>query len=79
MRDEWHGGVLHRYWLEQRPASRDLELEAKNLHAWPGIPIVTIGAGDRMVLHKKDEWVDTNQLLETAGIFAVSILESLTS
>jgi len=44
------------------------------IHAWAGIPIVTTGAGDRMVPHQKDEWVDTHQLVETAKIFAASIL-----
>lgn len=47
------------------------------INAWGRIPIVTIGAGDRMVPHQKDEWVDTNQLVEAARIFAVSILEFL--
>jgi succinyl-diaminopimelate desuccinylase len=47
------------------------------INAWAKIPIVTIGAGDRMVPHQKDEWVDTHQLLETAKIYAVSILEYL--
>jgi succinyl-diaminopimelate desuccinylase len=49
------------------------------INAWAKIPIVTIGAGDRMVPHQKDEWVDINQLVETAKIFAVSILEYLKS
>ena len=44
------------------------------LHAWAGIPIVTTGAGDRMVPHQKDEWVDIDQLVETARIYAASIL-----
>ena len=44
------------------------------LHAWAGIPIVTTGAGDRMVPHQKDEWVDIHQLVETTRIFAASIL-----
>jgi succinyl-diaminopimelate desuccinylase len=44
------------------------------LHAWAGIPIVTTGAGDRMVPHQKDEWVDIHQLVETARVFAASIL-----
>jgi succinyl-diaminopimelate desuccinylase len=47
------------------------------IHAWAKVPIITTGAGDRMVPHQKDEWIDTNQLLETVKIFAVSILEFL--
>ncbi len=47
------------------------------INAWAKIPIVTTGAGDRMVPHQKDEWVDRDQLLETTKIFAVSVLEFL--
>jgi succinyl-diaminopimelate desuccinylase len=47
------------------------------LHAWAGIPIVTTGAGDRTAPHQKDEWVDIHQLVETARIFAASILDFL--
>ena len=47
------------------------------IHAWAGIPIVTTGAGDRMVPHQKDEWVDMNQLLVTTRIFAMTILKFL--
>ncbi len=47
------------------------------INAWAKIPIVTTGAGDRLVPHQKDEWIDTDQLVETAKIFAVSILEFL--
>ncbi len=47
------------------------------INAWTRIPIVTTGAGDRMVPHQKDEWVDIDQLVEAAQIFAVSVLEFL--
>lgn len=47
------------------------------LRAWKGIPIVTIGAGERMVPHQKDEWVSIAQLVETAKIYALSALEFL--
>lgn len=43
------------------------------------IPIVTTGAGDRMVPHHKDEWVDIEQLLQTAQIYALSALKFLNS
>jgi succinyl-diaminopimelate desuccinylase len=42
-----------------------------------GIPIVTIGAGDREVPHQVDEWVDLDQLAETAKIYALSALAYL--
>lgn len=47
------------------------------LWAWKGIPIVTIGAGDREVPHQVDEWVDLGQLALTAKIYALSALAYL--
>lgn len=41
------------------------------------IPIVTMGAGDREVPHQKDEWVDLDQLVETAKIYALAALHYL--
>jgi succinyl-diaminopimelate desuccinylase len=41
------------------------------------IPIVTMGAGDRQVPHQVDEWVDLNQLVETAKIYALTALHYL--
>jgi succinyl-diaminopimelate desuccinylase len=41
------------------------------------IPIVTMGAGDREVPHQKDEWVDLDQLVETARIYALAALRYL--
>ncbi len=41
------------------------------------IPIVTIGAGDREVPHQVDEWVDLDQLILTARIYALSALAYL--
>lgn len=38
------------------------------------IPIVTMGAGVREVAHQVDEWVDLDQLTETARIYALSAL-----
>ncbi len=35
-----------------------------------GIPIVTIGAGNRFVPHQVDEWVSLQQLTDTVGIYA---------
>ena len=47
------------------------------LSAWAGIPIVTLGAGKRMIPHQKDEWVSVEDLYLTAKIYAVSALEFL--
>ncbi len=44
------------------------------LWALKGIPIVTMGAGDRQVPHQVDEWVDLDQLVETARIYALTAL-----
>jgi succinyl-diaminopimelate desuccinylase len=48
------------------------------LWALKNIPIVTIGAGDRQVPHQVDEWVDLNQLYQTAQIYALTGLKYLT-
>ena len=39
--------------------------------------IVTMGAGDRQVPHQVDEWVDLDQLIETAKIYALAALHYL--
>ncbi len=41
------------------------------------IPIVTMGAGDRQVPHQVDEWVDLDQLIDTARIYALTALQYL--
>jgi succinyl-diaminopimelate desuccinylase len=41
------------------------------------IPIVTMGAGDRQVPHQVDEWVDLDQLIDTARIYALTALRYL--
>lgn len=47
------------------------------LWALKDIPIVTMGAGDRQVPHQKDEWVDLDQLIETAKTYALLALKYL--
>jgi succinyl-diaminopimelate desuccinylase len=47
------------------------------LSAWAEIPIVTLGAGKRMIPHQKDEWVSVDDLCLTAKIYAVSAIEFL--
>ena len=44
------------------------------LWALKDIPIVTMGAGDRQVPHQVDEWVDLDQLIETAKVYALTAL-----
>jgi succinyl-diaminopimelate desuccinylase len=41
------------------------------------IPIVTMGAGNRQLPHQTDEWVDLDQLIETAKIYALTALHYL--
>jgi len=41
------------------------------------IPIVTMGAGDRHVPHQVDEWIDLDQLIEIAKIYALTALHYL--
>jgi len=38
------------------------------------IPIVTMGAGDRLIPHQVDEWVDLDQLADMARIYALTAL-----
>ena len=47
------------------------------LWALKNIPIVTMGAGDRQVPHQVDEWVNLDQLVETARIYALTALHYL--
>jgi succinyl-diaminopimelate desuccinylase len=47
------------------------------LWALKNIPIVTMGAGDRQVAHQMDEWVNLDQLIETAKIYALAALHYL--
>jgi len=47
------------------------------LWAIKNIPIVTMGAGDRQVPHQIDEWVDLDQLIETAKVYALTALHYL--
>ncbi len=47
------------------------------LWALKNIPIVTMGAGDRQVPHQVDEWVDLDQLVDTARIYALTALHYL--
>ena len=47
------------------------------LWALKRIPIVIMGAGDRQVPHQVDEWVNLDQLIETAKIYALAAVHFL--
>jgi succinyl-diaminopimelate desuccinylase len=47
------------------------------LSAWAEVPIVTIGAGKRMLPHQKDEWISVDDLCLIAKIYAASAIEFL--
>jgi succinyl-diaminopimelate desuccinylase len=49
------------------------------LCALKNIPIVTMGAGNRQVPHQMDEWVDLDQLIETAKVYALTALHYLSA
>ena len=72
------------HWATQRATGREPvyggvpgATDGTFLWAWKKIPIVTMGAGDREVPHQKDEWVDLEQLVETAKIYALTALHYL--
>jgi succinyl-diaminopimelate desuccinylase len=47
------------------------------LWAFKNIPIVTMGAGNRQVPHQVDEWIDLDQLIEMAKVYALTALHYL--
>lgn len=44
------------------------------LHAWAGIPIVTVGPGNREIPHRADEYVEIGELIEATRLYAASIV-----
>ncbi len=44
------------------------------LHAWAGMPIVTIGPGGREIPHQADEYVEVSELVEAARLYAAAIV-----
>ncbi|SDK86695.1 M20 family metallopeptidase [Natronincola ferrireducens] len=44
------------------------------LNCLKGIPIVTTGAGDRLIPHQADEYVEIKELVETTKIYALTAL-----
>ncbi len=47
------------------------------LNAWKNIPVATIGAGNRLIPHQKDEYVDIPELLETTKLYVAAALRYL--
>ena len=71
-------------WASRQVSGRTAEIagvpgatDGTFLWALKGIPIVTMGAGDRQVPHQVDEWVDLEQLVDTARIYALTGLHYL--
>jgi len=76
--------VLSAAWASRRLSGREPvyagvpgATDGTFLWALKNIPIVTMGAGDRQVPHQVDEWVDLDQLVETAKIYALTGLHYL--
>ena len=44
------------------------------LHCLKGIPIITTGAGDRLIPHQADEWVGIDELVETTKMYALTAM-----
>ena len=44
------------------------------LHAWAKVPIVTIGPGLRTIPHQRDEYVDVDDIVQSARLYAASAI-----
>jgi succinyl-diaminopimelate desuccinylase len=44
------------------------------LRAWAGLPIVTVGPGNRQIPHQADEYVDVDDLVTAARLYAAAIV-----
>jgi succinyl-diaminopimelate desuccinylase len=44
------------------------------LHAWAGLPVVTIGPGRRDIPHQADEYIDISELVEAARLYAAAVV-----
>jgi succinyl-diaminopimelate desuccinylase len=82
--DEGDPLVASAVWASRRISGRTPEFagvpgatDGTFLWALKDIPIVTMGAGDRQVPHQVDEWVDLDQLVDTARIYALAALHYL--
>lgn len=44
------------------------------LHCLKGIPVITTGAGDRLIPHQADEYVEIDELVETTKMYALTAM-----
>ncbi|MDR7513113.1 MAG: M20/M25/M40 family metallo-hydrolase, partial [Armatimonadota bacterium] len=44
------------------------------LHAWAGLPVVTVGPGSRQIPHQADEHVEIAELVAAARLYAAAIV-----
>jgi succinyl-diaminopimelate desuccinylase len=44
------------------------------LHAWANVPIVTIGPGLRTIPHQRDEYVDVDDIIQSARLYAAAAI-----
>ena len=44
------------------------------LSAWANVPIVTVGPGDRIIPHRRDEFVRVSDLVDAAKLYAATIV-----
>jgi len=42
------------------------------LAAWAGVPIVTVGPGTREVPHQRDEYVEVEDIVKAAKLYAAA-------
>jgi succinyl-diaminopimelate desuccinylase len=47
------------------------------LHAWAKVPIVTIGPGLRTIPHQRDEYVEVNDIVQSARLYAAAAIHFL--
>jgi succinyl-diaminopimelate desuccinylase len=47
------------------------------LHAWAGVPVVTIGPGDRTLPHQVDEFIRVDELVAATRFYAAAIIHFL--
>lgn len=47
------------------------------LHSLKNIPVITTGAGDRLIPHQADEYVEIDELVETTKLYALTAMKYL--
>jgi len=82
--DQNDPAVASAVWASRRISGMDPQFagvpgatDGTYLWACKNIPSVTMGAGDRQVPHQYNEWVDLDQLVDTARIYALTALDYL--